>query len=54
MEHWFRLGGTALLAVLIKAVVALAGHSIHWVWAALIALVVVYGGWLILDGDVID
>lgn len=43
-----------VLTLLIKGGVALAGHSIAWVWAALIALVVVFGGFLILDGDVID
>jgi hypothetical protein len=42
------------LAALIKAGVALAGHSIAWWLAALIAAVLVYGGFLIIDGDWID
>lgn len=49
-----RLIASAALAAIIKGGVALTGHSIHWVWTALIALVIVYGGWLILDGDVIE
>ncbi len=44
-------GLSALLTLLIKAGVALFGHSIAWWLAALIALVVVFGGFLILDGD---
>jgi hypothetical protein len=49
-----RLIASAALAAIIKGGVALTGHSIHLVWAVLIALVVVYGGWLILDGDAIE
>ncbi len=49
-----RLGLTAVLAALIKGIVAWSGHSIHWGWAAVISLVLVFGGWLILDSDVID
>lgn len=44
----------ALLAVCIKAGVAVAGHSIHWLLAVLIALVLVYGGFVVIDGDWID
>lgn len=43
-----------LVMFAIKGGVALVGHNIAWVWAALIALVLVYGGWLIISGDVID
>ena len=39
---------SAAFTLLIKAGVALFGHSIAWWLAALIALVVVFGGWLIL------
>jgi hypothetical protein len=43
---------SALLTVLIKAGVALLGHSVAWWLAALIALVVVFGGWfVIVDSD---
>lgn len=45
---------SAILTLLIKGGVALTGHSIAWVWAAFIALVIVYGGILIIDGDVIS
>lgn len=48
----FLLG--VLLMLAIKGGVALAGHSIAWVWAALIALVLVWGGWLAISGDIID
>lgn len=50
----WRLLASALLTLVIRGVVAATGHSIEWLWAALIALVVVFGGWLILSGDVID
>lgn len=53
-ENGLRLLSAVLIAACIKSGVALAGHSIHWVYAVLIALAVVYGGWLILTGDVID
>jgi len=46
-----KLLGAALLAVLIKGGVALAHHSIAWWAAGLIALVVVYGGFLIIDNS---
>ena len=49
-----RLFFSALIAAAIKGLVAWSGHSIAWVWAIVIALVCVFGGWLILDGDVID
>ena len=49
-----RLIGSALLAVVIKVGVALAGLHIGWLWAALIALVVVFGGFLLLSEDVIS
>lgn len=45
---------SAALTLLIKGGVALTGHSIAWIWAAVIALVIVYGGILIMDGDVIS
>lgn len=45
----------SVLAMLaIKGGVALTGHSIEWIWAAVIALVLVYGGWLFISGDIID
>lgn len=50
-EHLVRLLCAAILAILIKGSVALFGHSIAWWVAALIALVAVYGGFLILDPD---
>jgi hypothetical protein len=46
-----KLALTALLALAIKGGVALANHSIAWWAAALIAFVVVFGGFLILDSD---
>lgn len=40
------------ITVAIKAIAALAGLSIAWWLAALIALVVTFGGWLIIvDSD---
>lgn len=49
-----RLFLSVLLTLAIKGVVAWSGHSIAWIWAALIAVAVVFVGWLILSGDVID
>ena len=54
MEFIFKLLGSAFLALLIKGGVALAGHSIAWMWAAIIAIVVVFGGFIILSEDVIS
>lgn len=53
-EFLGRLALTVLCTLLIKGCVALAGHSIEWWIAGLISLVIVFGGFLILDGDVID
>lgn len=51
-EFVAKLAVSALLALLIKGGVALFGHWIAWWLAALIALVVVFGGWLIIvDSD---
>lgn len=49
-----KLVGSAVLGAAIKGVVALSGHSIHWGWALLTGFVIVFGGFLIIDGDVID
>lgn len=45
---------TAVLTMLIKGGVAVFGHSIHWLAALLISAVLVYGGFLFIDGDWID
>ena len=50
-EFLARLIVSAVLTLIIKGVVALFEHSITWWLAALIALVVVFGGWLIIDSD---
>jgi hypothetical protein len=47
-EFVAKLAVSALLTLLIKGGVALFGHWIAWWLAALIALVVVFGGWLII------
>lgn len=47
-EFLAKLLVSAAFALLIKAGVALSGHWIAWWLAALISLVVVFGGWLIL------
>jgi hypothetical protein len=52
--HTFRLLVSAVLAALIKGGVALFGHSIAWIWAIVIALVIVYGGFLLIEGDIIQ
>jgi hypothetical protein len=49
-----RLAVTALLALAIKGGVAMTGHSIAWLWAVLIAAVIVWGGFLIIEGDIIS
>lgn len=49
-----KLLGSALVGLLVKAVVAASGHSVAWVWAMLIGLAIVFGGFLILDSDVIS
>lgn len=46
-----QVGTSALLTLGIKGGVAIAGHWIAWWAAALIALAVVFGGFLFLDGD---
>lgn len=43
-----------VLTPIIKGAVALSGHSIAWLWAAVIALVLAFGGVLVLDSDWID
>lgn len=45
---------SVLVMFAVKGVVALTGHSIEWIWAAVIALALVWGGWLIISGDIID
>lgn len=45
---------TAILTVLIKGGVALAGHSIAWLFAVVIAAVLVFGGFVVFDSDWID
>lgn len=50
-EFLWKVLASAVLTVLIKGGVALFQHSIAWWTAALIALVVVFGGFLILDSD---
>lgn len=47
-ELALKLIGAALLTLLIKGGVAVFDHWIAWWLAALISLVVVFGGWLIL------
>jgi hypothetical protein len=43
-----------VLTPIVKGAVALSGHSIAWLWAAVIALFLTFGGVLILDSDWID
>jgi hypothetical protein len=51
-EFLIKLAITAVLTLAIKAGVALADHWIAWWLAALISLVVVFGGWFVLvDSD---
>lgn len=51
-EIAIRLLLSAVLTLLIKGGVAVFGHSIAWWFAAVIALVLVFGGWFILvDSD---
>lgn len=51
-EFLLKLFISAGITVAIKGVVALFGASIAWWLAALIALVVMFGGWLIIvDSD---
>lgn len=47
-EFLTKLAVSAVLTLLIKGGVALADHWIAWWLAAAIALVVVFGGWLII------
>jgi hypothetical protein len=47
-EFLIKVAVSAVLTLLIKGGVALANHSIHWLLAAGIALVLVFGGWLII------
>jgi len=51
-EFLLKLLFSAVVTLLIKGGVALFDHWIAWWLAALIALVVVFGGWLVLvDSD---
>lgn len=51
-EFLFKLFVSVGITVAIKGGVALFGHWIAWWLAALISLVVVFGGWLIIvDSD---
>jgi hypothetical protein len=47
----FKLAGAFVLSLLIYGGVEVAGHHIEYWLAGLIALVVVFGGFLIIDGD---
>lgn len=47
-EFLIKLVLSAIVTLLIKGGFALFGASIHWILAALIALVVVFGGWFIV------
>lgn len=51
METVFKFFLSAILTVLIMWVVDLTGHWIAWWAAAAISLVLVFGGFLILDDD---
>lgn len=51
METVVKLVIAVVLTLLIKGGVALAHHWIAWWLAFVIALVVTFGGWLILDSD---
>lgn len=48
-EFVAKLAVSAVITLLIKGGVALFGHWIAWWLAALIALVVTFGGWLIIS-----
>lgn len=48
-EFLIKLAASVVLTLLIKGGVTLFDHWIAWWLAALISLVVVFGGWLILD-----
>lgn len=50
-EFLIQLALSAVLTLLIKGGVALFDHWIAWWLAALIALVVVFGGFLLIDVD---
>lgn len=51
-EFLLKLLASAVLTLLIKGGVALFNHWIAWWLAAVIALVITFGGWLILvDSD---
>lgn len=51
-EFLIKVALSAAVALLVKGGVAMAGHWVAWWLAALIGLVVVFGGWLIIvDGD---
>jgi hypothetical protein len=47
-ELFLKLSASAVLTVIIKILVAAFNHSIAWWLAAAIALVLVFGGWLIV------
>lgn len=54
MHRVFVFFSAFFLALIIKFGVELSGHTIAWVWAALIGFVVVYGGFLIIDSNILD
>ena len=47
----FKLLLSGGFAMVIWSLVACAGHSIAWWLAALIALMLVFGGWPLIDGE---
>jgi hypothetical protein len=52
IEFLFKLLLSALFALIIKGGVALFDHSIAWWLAAVLALALVFGFWLVfIDGD---
>lgn len=50
-EFWGKVIASGVLTLLIKVLVACAGHWIAWWLAGVISLVVVFGGWFFIDGD---
>jgi integral membrane sensor domain MASE1 len=54
MELLAKIAASLVLTLLIKGGVALFDHWIAWWLAGLIALVVVFGGFLLIDSDDLD
>lgn len=54
IEFIIKLVISAAFMVLIKIGVAAFHHSISWLIAAFISLIIVFGGWLLIDGDWIE